>query len=41
MKVDSGMQPKMTPRPVQHGGGVELDPVLHSIRTAVSASRKS
>ena len=31
----------MTPRPVQHGGGVELDPVLHSIRTAVSASPES
>ena len=27
----------MTPRPVQHGGGVELDPC--STRTAVSASR--
>ena len=29
------MHPQMTPRPVQHGGGVELVPVLHSIRTAV------
>ena len=35
------MHPQMTPRPVQHGGGVELVPVLHSIRTAVSASRSS
>jgi hypothetical protein len=31
----------MTPRPVQHGGGVEMVPVLHSIRTALSASRWS
>ena len=31
----------MTPRPVQHGGGVELAPVLQSTRTAVSASRES
>jgi hypothetical protein len=31
---------QVTPRPVQHGGGVELIPVLHSIRTA-SASRES
>ena len=29
------LHPQMTPRPVQHGGGVELVPVLHSIRTAV------
>jgi hypothetical protein len=26
----------MTTPPVQHGGGVELVPVLHSIRTAVA-----
>jgi hypothetical protein len=31
----------MIPRPVQHGVGVELVPVLYSIRTAVSASRES
>ena len=31
----------MTPRPVQHGGGVELVPALKSTRTAVSASRES
>ena len=33
--------PTNAPRPVQHGGGVELAPLLHSIRTAVSASRES
>ena len=31
----------MTPRPVQQGGGVELDPCSNSTRTAVSASRES
>jgi hypothetical protein len=32
---------QMTPRPVQHGGGVESVTVLKSTRTAVSASREN
>ena len=32
---------QMAPRPVQHGGGLELDPCFRSTRTAVSASRES